>query len=134
MAVGGTSWHPPAEVLELAELVLDGALPGLPELSPLLAAGVSEFAEGLALAVAGGELGLEDAEGTPVAVLAPDGRLRAVRPFTHPPLRSRRRTPEQAGAELAALGAGPVTTVPITAVPHRDVISQVIAAAGPGPT
>ncbi len=86
------SWHPPAGVLEVLELVLTGALSALPALAQpppeLVAAG------------APGGLVVRDAEGTPVAVFA-GGRLRPARAFGHGPLRSCRRRPEQVRAELA---------------------------------
>jgi sulfate adenylyltransferase len=110
-----TGWHPPAAVLELAELVLDGALPALPE--GLLPDGVD------------GEITVEDAEGTPVAVLGPDRRVRSVHPFTHPPLRSRRRHPDQARAELVALNGrrpGPVTAVLIGTIPAADDVERAV--------
>lgn len=115
------SWHPPRETLELAELVLTGVLPE----SPILIrppAGLAEPARAV------GGLALEDAEGTPVAVLS-GGRFAPARPFTHGPLRSRRRSPDR----LPAVTAGPGRlAVPVTGPLTRADVDRVADLAGPG--
>jgi sulfate adenylyltransferase len=118
------SWHPPRETLELAELVLTGVLPGLP--APIrLPEDLSEQAR-----EAHG-LVLEDVEGTPVASLVAE-RLVPGQPFTHGPLRSRRRTPAElragvgAGAEQAAALAVPVTG-PLTGAAVTEVVGRATA-------
>ncbi|MFN0284631.1 MAG: hypothetical protein ACKVZ6_21995, partial [Kineosporiaceae bacterium] len=97
-------WHPPRGVLELAELVVDGALPVLP-LPALL--GTEDGAPGDVREAwdRGSAVDLEDAEGTPVARVGPDGVVGPLRPFAHGPLRSRRRTPAQVRVSLADLRA-----------------------------
>lgn len=81
--------HPSRAVLELAELVLTGALPALP--APLEPPGDPDGGRGVVL---------EDDEGTPVALVTGTA-VRALKPFTHGPLRSARRTPSQVRAEGA---------------------------------
>lgn len=97
--------HPAPEVLELLELELDGALPAGYVGSPQ-SLGLTN--EATATLVDGGGLVLEDSEGTPVAayLLGGDPALVALRPFTHGPLRGKRRSPAQAATELEA-GAEP---------------------------
>ncbi len=85
---GWRTTHPPLAVLELAELVLDGALARLPR---------GLFAED---DIPGGLI-LEDAEGTPVAAVSAEGSVGALRPFAHPPLRSHRLTAVQVRERLA---------------------------------
>lgn len=128
-ASGWTAWHPTPAVLDLVELVLDGALARLPE----------------GLTPAGGRI-IEDAEGTPVAALAEDGSLGALRPFSHPPVRSQRLTPAQVRSRLTAgasegaadgeqTPAGPVLAVPVCrALTVADVERlQHLIAGTPGP-
>jgi sulfate adenylyltransferase len=133
------SWHPPRAVLELFELVLDGALPGLPQALDLLAAAdlagvvarvepgaAGSFdgaADGACPDAAGGELTVEDAEGTPVARLTADGRLTPLRPFSHPPLRSHRRPPGQVASARPLVGV-------LTGVPTAAGVSGLIDEAG----
>ncbi len=120
LAAHPTIWHPTLAELEWVELVVSGALPHLePELA-------------VAPDIASGTLVLEDAEGTPVALVeharvadaprppaadAPRppaagrvvlrGSVRALRPFSHPPLRRHRRRPAQVRAALSDMvGAG----------------------------
>jgi sulfate adenylyltransferase len=137
MADGLPTWHPPREVLELAELLLSGALAELP-------APVRPPHELVEQARDAGGLVLEDAEGTPVATLTAARSLRSIpgRPFTHGPLRSRRRAP----AELRRVGerkgllavpvTGPLTTAAVTAVLDRatsvraDVLWLAVVGAG----
>ena len=100
---GLPTWHPPRAVLELAELVLSRALADAPIDRP------EEPADAEALV-------LEDAEGTPVAVLRRgegEDRLEPVRAFTQGPVRAARRTPAAVREEL---GAGDVLAVPVTSV------------------
>jgi sulfate adenylyltransferase len=120
MTATAVRWHPPHAVLELAELVLDGALPPLADVLALLSLrDLAEFAHRAAPgAVTGGPPGvlespglpgapvvlLEDAEGTPVARLQ-DGALLRAQPFTHPPLRAHRRRPGEDAFEGPALVA-----------------------------
>jgi sulfate adenylyltransferase len=106
-------WHPPQSVLEIAELVLTGALP----VAPAIVEVPDEIAGRLA---AGGAIEIEDAEGTPVAGLTQavagggeDGTEPLVlpeftprRPFTHGPVRAARRTPAQVREALASGPAG----------------------------
>jgi sulfate adenylyltransferase len=111
-----SSWHPSRAVLEMVELALAGALPQPLDLDHNLGLDLDLDRELPSPAASG--LTIQDAEGTPVAVLDGEGRWSAVRPFTHGPLRSRRRSAAQVGAELAALpalpGGGPVLAVPVT--------------------
>jgi sulfate adenylyltransferase len=96
---GLPTWHPPRAVLELAELVLSGAI----EPAAARIAFPDEQAEAEALV-------LEDAEGTPVAVLRRSGSgavgFEPLRAFSHGPVRSARRSPAAIRAELAAGGSG----------------------------
>ena len=98
--------HPPMPVLELAELVVDGTLPRLPE-------GLVELPDGAPAVV------LQDAEGTPVAEVAADGAVRGLQPFSHPPLRSSRLSPAQVRgrfgevARVAVPVAGPLTAAQV---------------------
>jgi sulfate adenylyltransferase len=110
-----SSWHPPRAVLELTELVVTGVLDGypVPVVPPPPPTGVP----------AGVPLVLQDAEGTPVATLV-DGRPEPARPFTHGPLRSRRRTPEQlrhVADGLVVPVTGPLTRAAVTQVAERAV-------------
>ncbi len=106
-------WHPPAEVLERAELALVQALDAA-ELT-----GIEVPPE--VTADAGQAVVLEDAEGTPVATLHRPGGLPSVsrlRPFSHGPLRAARRTPAQIRAVLAervraGAGRAEVLAVPV---------------------
>lgn len=103
------SWHPPRAVLELTELVVTGVLDGYPV--PVVPPHPP----------AGAPLVLEDAEGTPVATLV-DGRPEPARPFTHGPLRHRRRTPDQLrhlGGGLAVPVTGPLTSATVQQVVER---------------
>ncbi|MFN8076735.1 MAG: adenylyl-sulfate kinase [Kineosporiaceae bacterium] len=115
------AWHPPAAVLDLAELVVSGALAAMPR-------GLTPPEEVRARAEARGGLVLEDAEGTPVALAAPlsvdehgglVGPLAALRPFTAGPVRRHRRTAEQVRAALdatrEATGTARVLAVPVDA-------------------
>ncbi|HET9657287.1 MAG TPA: hypothetical protein VFP72_18185, partial [Kineosporiaceae bacterium] len=129
------SWHPSREVLEFAELVLARALPHVPvplDVPPDLAAA----------ARSAGGLVLEDAEGTPVATLTGDpatgpvttDRLRPDRPFTHGPLRARRRPPVPSEAAGPA-GAGEVEApgAPLDAVGEPGAAQPVLAVVVTGP-
>lgn len=113
------AWHPPQPVLESAELVVGGALSALPR-------GLTPPPDVAEAAVAGGGLVLEDAEGTPVALVAPaaldahgavTGPVQALRPFSSGPVRRHRRTAAEVRAELEALkastGASRVLAVPV---------------------
>jgi sulfate adenylyltransferase len=100
---GVPSWHPPREVLEAVELQLTGVVARL--VVPLTPPEDR----------AGAPLVLEDAEGTPVAVVQADGRLQPLRAFTQGPVRSARRTPAQVRAELTP-GTGGVLAVPVTSL------------------
>lgn len=111
-------WHPPRAVLELAELVIDGVFDELP-----VRLTVPEDLS--AAARSAGGLVIEDAEGTPVAVLRDRGRLEPARPFSSGPLRAERWHPEQVRTELGSIhGDGPVLAVevdralPLTWVPQ----------------
>lgn len=119
MTGGPPSWQPPREILELAELVLGAVLPGFPvrvRLPPALA----EWAG------AAGAVTLEDAEGAPVATLTGDG-ISPLGPFTHGPLRSHRRTPEQLGPVPEGR---PRPVVPVTGPLTRGRVDAVAARAG----
>ncbi len=101
---GWTAWHPGPAVLDLVELVVTGALPRLPEDAvPPERTGTGQI--------------IEDAEGTPVAALGEDGRLSALRPFSHPPLRSHRLTPAQVRTRLAGLATADTAGRRVFAVP-----------------
>jgi sulfate adenylyltransferase len=120
LVAGLPVWHPPLDVLEIAELVLAGALPAPP--GPLA---VPEELRDAA------QLVLEDAEGTPVARLErSDGappRFTALRPFTHGPGRSLRRTPAQVRAELPAR-AGSVAVI-VDGIPAASFLGSAQARA-----
>jgi sulfate adenylyltransferase len=141
-AAGRPSWHPGRSGLELAELVVSGALARVPAGLELPAELVRD-ADGPARGVV-----LEDAEGTPVAILrsaerdatgAPAGgtpTVTALRPFTQGPVRPSRRTPAQIRSELAGLtraaGLDPaagVLGVPVTASLTSGQVEGAIAAA-----
>ncbi len=107
------AWHPPRPVLELTELVLSGALPGFPVPLRLPDRVAAEARD------AGG-LVLEDDEGTPVATLIGERPL-AGQPFTHGPLRSRRRTPSQIQEQLS----GPVLAVPVRGPLTRADVARI---------
>ena len=94
-------WHPPAAVLELAELVVTGALDRLPALDGFRSP--ADVAR---------DVDLEDAEGTPVARLDAAGMLTPLAPFAHGPLRGARLAPAEVRAGVAGTGAildGPLT-------------------------
>jgi sulfate adenylyltransferase len=91
-----TSWHPSRGFLELVELVLIHALPGLP---PAVLAVADEMPDL--------PLQIEDAEGTPVAVLAEGGAAVPGRSFTDGPLRARRLTPADVAAGGRLIGGHP---------------------------
>jgi sulfate adenylyltransferase len=95
-------WHPPRAVLELAELVVDGALPALPQ-DALLE--IEDDAPDAVRAAwrEGWPVDVQDAEGTPVARISPDGTVTALRPFADGPLRSQRRSPDAVREQLAAV-------------------------------
>jgi sulfate adenylyltransferase len=102
-------WHPPRQVLELAELVVTGAVDQLPVDLPVPIDLAVQARSGAGLAV-------EDAEGTPVAALQAAARagrwsVQPLRPFSHGPLRSARRPPAEVRTELTAAGPGPVLAV-----------------------
>ncbi len=134
-------WHPPRAVLELAELVVVGALPALPH-DALLDIEDEAPDDVRAARREGWPVELEDAEGTPVARVSPDGTVTALRPFAHGPLRGRRRTPAEVRDALddgvtAALLSGPVGTRVVervirTAVDAgRTVLWCAVVGAGP---
>jgi sulfate adenylyltransferase len=117
-------WHPPLDVLEIAELVVTGALEAEP--------GLIEPPDDLAAAPA---IVVEDAEGTPVARLErPAGAapsLSPLRPFTHGPVRAARRTPAQIRADVLDIDArGGTIAVPLTGLPGRAGVEWVIERAG----
>jgi sulfate adenylyltransferase len=124
MADGLPSWHPPRETLELAELVLTGVLPELPAPIRLPEDLCEQAREAPGLV-------LEDVEGTPVASLVAE-RLVPGQPFTHGPLRSRRRAPAElgvgvgVGVEQAAVLAVPVTG-PLAEAAVTEVVSRATA-------
>ncbi|GLY28658.1 adenylyl-sulfate kinase [Kineosporia sp. NBRC 101731] len=133
------SWHPPQSLLEIAELVLTGALPVAPGIVEV----PSDLGERLD---AGAAVTLEDAEGTPVATLTrrvaggpgsgepvgaePVGaghvslpEFTPLKPFTHGPARAARQAPAQVRAafpEGAAVLAVPVTGL-LTAAAVEEV-------------
>ncbi len=135
-ASGLPRWHPPAELLEFAELVLTGVLARLPP--------------GLPQAPQAGPVVLEDAEGTPVAILDPGAEraLTPLRPFGQGPLRGARCTPSQVHQRWAEFGVVPgsdILAVPITGSLSTDAVKAIddqaagrpvlwIAVAGPGRT
>jgi sulfate adenylyltransferase len=106
------SWHPPRAVLELTELVVTGVLDRYPV--PVVPPGAPDSAPVV----------LQDAEGTPVATLV-DGRPEPAQPFSHGPLRSRRRAPDQL-RNLAGGLAVPVTG-PLTSATVRQVVQRATA-------
>lgn len=112
------SWHPGQEVLECVELVVVGALSGLPD-------GLEVPPEIVAAAGAPAGVQLEDAEGTPVALLS-GHQVRGLAAFTHGPLRSRRRTPEQVRADLDSRA---MLAVPVDGSLSRGQVTEVVAAA-----
>jgi sulfate adenylyltransferase len=112
-------WHPPHEVLEFAELVLSGAI--APTAAP-----IAFPEEHLAEAA----LVLEDAEGTPVAVLRRRDDVLDVEPlraFSHGPVRSARRGPIQVRAEL--VGGEGVLAVPVQSMLETAMVDAVLARA-----
>ena len=120
-----SAWHAPREVLELLELAID-----LGEARTAVKVGE----EAAAAAERDGGLVVEDAEGTPVAVLQgalrPDpavveSGLSVGRPFTHPPVRRHRRSPDQTRQMLDLLGAGPVFAVPVEAALSAARVEEV---------
>ncbi|WP_143448332.1 adenylyl-sulfate kinase [Kineosporia sp. A_224] len=126
---GGTvRWHPPRAVLELAELVVTGALPALPP-EALLALEDAAPDDVRAVLREGWTVELEDAEGTPVARVVRDGTVGPLQPFAHGPLRSRRRTPEQVRAALDAQGADDVAAVLVAAPLTAEVVDRVVRGA-----
>jgi sulfate adenylyltransferase len=119
---GLPTWHPPRDVLEVAELVLSGAIATVP--API--AVPDEHLETEALV-------LEDAEGTPVAVMrrkVDAVEFEPLRAFTHGPVRSARRGPLQARAELAEgqRDAG-VLVVPVQSMLGSVAVEAVLAEA-----
>jgi sulfate adenylyltransferase len=118
------AWHPPRAVLEILELVLTGALPplstvyalvgvpGLPELADAAEQGHRPGAAHPAPPPGARPLLVEDAEGTPVVRIEADDRLVAVRPFTAPPLRGRRRAPGDLVSDDAGLACAVTVAVP----------------------
>jgi sulfate adenylyltransferase len=95
------AWHPPRAILELAELVLTGALPALP--APLDIPD-DVFPDDVAPeAREVSDVVLEDAEGTPVATVHPGSTaVEPLKAFTHGPVRPARKTPEQVRSQLGA--------------------------------
>lgn len=131
---GTVRWHPPRAVLELAELVVTGALPALPP-DALLALEDAAPDDVRAVLREGWTVELEDAEGTPVARVVRDGTVGPLKPFAHGPLRSRRRAPEQVRAALDARGADDaqgaddVTAVLVAAPLTAEVVDRVVRGA-----
>ena len=131
---GLPSWHPPRDVLEFAELVLSGAIAS--GAAPI--AFPEEHSDAQALV-------LEDAEGTPVAVLRRRSDVvggegvdfEPLRAFSHGPVRSARRAPIQVRAELAASSKiGPaaaenpgVLVVPVQSMLTTAAVDAVLASA-----
>lgn len=141
---GLPAWHPPREVLEFAELVLSGVITSAPIAFP------EEHLEAEAVV-------LEDAEGTPVAVVrrpdaasgnagsggvglesaasggaASDGvglDFEPLRAFSHGPVRSARRLPIQIRAELAATDNAGVLVVPVQSMLTTATVDAVLARA-----
>jgi sulfate adenylyltransferase len=117
--VGSVRWHPPRAVADLVELVLSGALAGLPAALDLLdvpdLAGLADRADpghpGAGPAAL--PLDLEDDEGTPVARITAELAVEPLRPFTAPPLRAHRRGP----AEVS--GVPGTLVVPVVATPSE---------------
>ncbi len=125
-------WHPPQPVLEIAELVLTGALPVAPA--------IVEVPDEIAGRLAGGEtIEIEDAEGTPVAgvteavaggdegaesLVLPEFTPR--RPFAHGPVRAARRSPAQVREALASGPApGAVLAVPVTDLLTAEQVEEI---------
>ncbi len=125
-------WHPPRAVLELAELVVDGALPVLP-LPGLLGTEDGAPDDVREAWHRGSAVDLEDAEGTPVARVGPDGDVGSLRPFAHGPLRGRRRTPVQVRDSLADLRADDRADRPAAATADRVAAAGVTAVLVTGP-
>lgn len=123
-----SAWHPPRAVLELAELVVAGALPALPP-DTLLALEDAAPDDVRAALREGWPVDLEDAEGTPVARVGHDGTVAALRPFAHGPLRSRRRAPEQVREVLEGLGGTAVTAVVVTGPVGLAAVERAVRAA-----
>lgn len=125
-ATTASSWHPPLELLELAELTLTGAVPVPPQIVELPA----EIEARLA---AGQTVPLEDAEGTPVAGLSRSAaadapaavRFTPLQPFTHGPVRAARRSPAEVRAELGT--DAPVLAVPVTWLLTAAQVEQIRA-------
>ena len=141
-------WHPPHAVLELVELVVEGALPplddvlarlGVPDLATLAARlGGGEpwpaAAEASALTEAAARQDgepfavlVEDAEGTPVARLA-GGVLMPERPFSHPPLRAHRRAP----GRLDPPEPGPALVAVVRGIPSVAEVDATVGEAAAG--
>jgi sulfate adenylyltransferase len=116
--------HPAREVLEAAELVTSGAVTALPD---GLAADVTGPDGPDAVPEAADGVVLEDAEGTPVAALHRDGRVEALRPFGHGPLRGARRSPAEVRADLAALHAATPGTEPAEGGGDEPAAGAVVA-------
>ncbi|GAA3590046.1 hypothetical protein GCM10022223_00650 [Kineosporia mesophila] len=123
------SWHPPQSLLEIAELVLTGALPVAPGIVEV----PSDLGERLD---AGAAVTLEDAEGTPVATLTRRGsggpvgtetvslpEFTPLKPFTHGPARAARQTPAQVRAAVPEGAA--VLAVPVTGLLTAAVVEEV---------
>jgi len=126
---GLAPWHPPREVLELAELVVSGAIDALPTELPVPADVALEARSGAGIA-------LEDAEGTPVAALRPaetPGRwsVGPLRPFAHGPVRGARRAPAEVRAELARTEPCWIA-VPVTRALTTAEVEGVVSAARSG--
>jgi sulfate adenylyltransferase len=125
-------------VLEVAELVLVGALASVPE-SMIADTETDNDAEADAAAevelAAERSVVLEDAEGTPVGVLSRvDGgyRLRPLKAFTHGPVRPARRIPTEVRAQL---GARPTLAAIVTGSISPQAVQAVLdraAATGAG--
>lgn len=125
---GVPGWHPEAELLELAELVLAGALDAAAARFPVP---VEVLGDGRSIAI-------EDAEGTPVALLEllDDGeqRLTPLRPFTAGPLRSARRSPAELRSQLGPtpLGMAPLAVLVLGALSIEQVDGVLARAATSG--
>jgi len=121
------NWHPPQELLEVAELVLTGALPTAVQAVPVPADIEARLA-------ADATITLEDAEGTPVATAALVGdpqerrwEFTALQPFSHGPVRAARRSPAEIRAELTP--GAPVLGVPVTGPLSAAAVEDVRARA-----
>jgi len=124
-------WHPAPAVLDLIELVADGALPPLPDVLALLgAADLPELVRRtgdthpLPPRAPVAAVLVEDAEGTPVARLCGD-RVEVLRPFTHPPLRAHRRRPGEPAT-------GPVLVAVVRGLPSAAEVATTVAEAATG--